>query len=142
MKKSSLKALSIFSLGLVFGLGFGVSARALTHTDGAETPVYTIDLEAQINQAAPVKGSVKIKEGETGTLTFRNTMFEIVPTRTSTGAVKIQTTISVQENGRSQVLSKPQVIVRMNEGAEIDQKSGSGQEEFKVKLTPHETRSL
>lgn len=97
---------------------------------------YSIDLEAQINGAKPVKGSVVVNEGEEGAITFQDTTIKFIPTQASNGSVRIQAEIFKKTASGLEIVSKPSVVTLLNEAAEITQQQKNGTETFRLKLTP------
>jgi hypothetical protein len=87
---------------------------------------YSIDLIAQIDASAPIKGHVVIKDGEAGSISYKGTTVKFTPTKMQQGSVKIQAQILQQVEGRQKVVSTPQTIIQLNQPAEISQKSKDG----------------
>jgi hypothetical protein len=97
---------------------------------------YTIELEAQSQGAKPFKGTVSVNEGKKGSISFEDTSIQFVPTLAKNGSVKIQAEIFKKTAHGLELVSKPSVITRMNQSAEISQRQDKGAEVFRLKLTP------
>lgn len=98
---------------------------------------YSIDLVAQIDANSPVKGHVVVNDGESGSISYKGTTVKFIPTKVKQGSVKIQAEILQQTGGGMKTVSKPEVIVELNQPAEMSQKSKDGST-FDLKLTAKE----
>ena len=98
----------------------------------AAPPSYKFKLKFQAGDAAPMAGTVVVRNGEEGKFTFDDKVIRFTPTQQGKNTIKISSVVS--ENDK--VVSKPSVIVRLHETAEITQSDSSGKKIFSLKWTP------
>lgn len=96
---------------------------------------YSIKAEMERPGSPSVSGTVVVDEGGFGTITFNTVTISFTPTGIKHNVVKIETEID-QRDGAKRSVSKPTIITRFNNPAEVSERAEDGTLMYRLRLTP------
>lgn len=97
---------------------------------------YSIEMEAKIKNAQPIKGTFVLGEGQSGSFVFEGMTIKLTPSKEKNSAVKINAEISKKTGADVEILSRPTLITRIDHPATLTQKETDGSDAFSLKVTP------